>query len=99
MEKLNFIKVEIPLVQELLKKVENIERRLNELNQKPSLEKTWLDVQEVCKILHVGPRTLINYANDGKLMPTPHPGGKKLYRTSDVQEFLEGYYPSGRRGE
>ena len=91
------IQLEIPFLQEILEKVDNIEHRLDNLNQQPSLEKDYLDVQEVCKILRVGQRTLINWANVGKLLPLPNDSGKKLYRASDVQAFLEGTYINGRR--
>ena len=91
--------MQIPLLQDMLDKMEKIEQMLAELNQQPSLLKTILSVEEVCKILHVCQRTLINWDRSGKLKPLPNEGGKKLYYLSDVEAFLEGRYIHGRRGE
>ena len=93
------IQLTLPLFTEVMDKLEIIEKKIDQQNQQPSLEKTILSLQEVCKILQVGKRTLSNWDKANKLKPLPNKIGKKLYRSSDVEAFLEGRYNSGRRAQ
>jgi hypothetical protein len=57
--------------------------------QKPALTgERYMDNGEVCKVLHLAPRTLQEY-RDKRVIPYIKLGGKILYRESDVLRMLE----------
>lgn len=47
--------------------------------------------EEVCRLLHISPRTLQEYRNNGTIAYYKI-GGKLLYRQSDLQAMLERHY-------
>lgn len=49
-------------------------------------EQEFLTQTQLCERWHCTPETLRNYRRDGKLHPS-RPGGKWLYRMSDVQQM------------
>lgn len=49
----------------------------------------YLDNKEVCKMLHISPRTLHHYRDSGKIAYI-HITGKILYKESDVLKLIDG---------
>ncbi len=55
------------------------------------IEKTWLNRNEVCKILQVCEKTLQNYRRK-KIIPFSRVSNKIYYRASDIQAHLMSHY-------
>lgn len=50
----------------------------------------WLDVNEVCQMLHISDRTLRSWTHRGLFHPSiPEGGRKKYYRRSEIDHVLE----------
>jgi excisionase family DNA binding protein len=66
---------------------------IKKMVQKPSErpENTWLDNEEVLKLLKISSRTLATLRKTGKLPYSKH-GGKIRYRYSDILEYIESQY-------
>jgi len=65
-----------------------IENRENPLSQSGT---QWLSGPEVCKILRISTRTLVNYRRRGTL-PYAKIGRKIYYKLEDVEQLLERHY-------
>lgn len=50
--------------------------------------------EEVCRLLHIGKRTLQQYRDNG-ILPYIHIQGKILFRESDILKLLEDNYKKG----
>ena len=81
------IKFELPALDEILRKLETIDAKLeNALISKPQTE-VWLNSLEASKALGVTKRTLASYKEQG-VIPFSQYGRLVRYRASDIQEFL-----------
>ncbi len=82
MQKEDFDKVlvRIDKIQNLLIKVLSTERK-----------KDWIDNQEFCKALSISKRTAQTY-RDRKLISYSQVGSKILYKSSDVEAFLQQHH-------
>ncbi len=75
----------------LLIKIENLEQKIDKLSKKAPLDETWLDINEVLKILNISKRTLQTYRDTGVLAFSQH-GTKIYFRASDIQKYFEENY-------
>ncbi len=66
-------------------KLTTILRKVSE--QKSYQGETWLDNQEVCKILKISKRTLQSYRDEG-ILPFSQVGSKIYYKRSDIDKKL-----------
>lgn len=55
------------------------------------LSEDWLDNQEVLQTLHISPRTLQTYRDNGTL-PFSKIEGKFYYKSSDIENLLQSNY-------
>lgn len=55
------------------------------------LSEDWLDNQEVLQTLHISPRTLQSYRDNGTL-PFSKIEGKFYYKASDIENLLQSNY-------
>ena len=65
--------------------------RVEKINNKDPLEDRWLDIQDVCELLHISKRTLQSYRDKG-ILPFSQIGAKIYYKSSDIQKHLEKHY-------
>jgi excisionase family DNA binding protein len=77
----------------ILDKAKSIEDLLKQisLNERNPLGDTYLDTDEVCKLLKVCKRTLQKYRDEASISFIQF-GGKTLYKTSDLKQVLEKNY-------
>ena len=90
------VQLSIPFFKEVLEKLESMERKLEIISKQSPLEETWLDNQEVAKLLKVTNRTLQSY-RDQRILPFSQVSSKIYYRASDIQKHLDDHYVKGRR--
>ncbi|MCX6266821.1 MAG: helix-turn-helix domain-containing protein [Bacteroidetes bacterium] len=69
---------------EFNRRVTRIEELFLELS-KPRL--TWLEPEEIARLLNVGKRSIDNYRDAG-LIPYSKLGGKVYYRICDIEDYL-----------
>lgn len=72
---------------ELSRVVESINHRLSELTSLRILENSWLDSDQVCKLLGISKRTLQTYRSEGLIAFSQH-GSKIWYSGKDIQDFI-----------
>ena len=70
--------------------VKDLTTKVDFLSKSPSqqLTKKYLDVEDVCAILHVSDRTLYKMRSAGEL-PFVRIGRKILYQASDIHQYIE----------
>ncbi len=85
------ITIESEAFKKLTDSIEEIKAKLSEKQKTTPLSDTWLDNQEVCKLLNISKRTLQAYRDNGKI-PFSQQGSKIYYKASDIDEFLENSY-------
>lgn len=88
----------IPFFSEVFEKLDSMEKKLEQIAKQSPLDETWLDNQEVSKLLRVTPRTLQNY-RDRRMLPFSQVGSKIYYRASDIQKHLEAHYIKPKIGK
>lgn len=85
------LELKIPELQELLEKLEDIKAKLQAENKIVKQSEQWLDNDQAVCILRVSKRTLQNY-RDHRTIPFSQFGRKILYKSSDLQAFLEAHH-------
>ena len=75
----------------LVSQIKILNERVEKINKKDPLEDRWLDIQDVCELLHVSKRTLQSYRDKG-ILPFSQIGVKIYYKASDIQKHLEKHY-------
>ncbi|MFH0757260.1 MAG: helix-turn-helix domain-containing protein [Bacteroidota bacterium] len=87
------IKFEIPILDEIKRRLEKIESRLDSIHQNNKFDKSggWLSTKEASTALGVTPRCLQNYRDQGKI-PFSQFGREVRYRAEDIQQFLLDHY-------
>lgn len=78
----------------IINDLSEIKQAVNMKNLQPLADK-WLDVQEVCQLLHISKRTLINYRAEG-LLPYSQISAKIYFKSSDIEAYLEKHYVKAR---
>lgn len=59
----------------------------------------WLTTAEVAQLMRVHPRTVGNWANEGRLRYKKTMGGHRRYPVSAVRAAMEGDYETAANGE
>jgi len=77
--------------EELLNKVDTLNEKVEKINNKYPLEDRWLDIQDVCELLHISKRTLQSYRDKG-ILPFSQIGAKIYYKATDIQKHLDKHY-------
>ncbi len=75
----------------LVDQIELLNERVEKINKKDPLEDRWLDIQDVCELLHISKRTLQSYRDKG-ILPFSQIGAKIYYKASDIQKHLDKHY-------
>jgi hypothetical protein len=76
---------------ELLKKIDTLSEKVENIDNSNPLADKWLDIQEVCILLKISKRTLQSY-RDRNVLPYSQIGSKIYYRASDIEKHLESHY-------
>jgi hypothetical protein len=84
------IAIETESIQEIMKSLEEIKKKLD-TKKKPALSERWFDNQVVCKLLNISKRTLQHY-RDSSLLPFSQIGAKIYYKASDIEAYLNKHY-------
>lgn len=90
---MSLITIESEAFQRLMKKMEEIESKLDLQKAPMPLSEKWLDNQDACQLLHVSKRTLQSYRDLG-VLPFSQIGSKIYYRAADIEEHLKNHYKS-----
>jgi len=72
-------------------KMEAIKQLLNKEKKDYPLDDRWLDISDVCQLLHVSKRTLQSYRDNG-ILPFSQIAGKIYFKATDIQKHLEKHY-------
>jgi excisionase family DNA binding protein len=88
---MNVITIESEAFQQIVKRLEAINEKLNKEKGTSPLSDVWMDNQDVCELLHISKRTLQHYRDSGKL-PFSQIGAKIYYKASDIDAFLQSNY-------
>ena len=75
----------------LVNQIETLNERVEKRDSKDHWEDRWLDIQDVCELLHISKRTLQSYRDKG-ILPFSQIGAKIYYKASDIQKHLEKHY-------
>jgi len=75
----------------LVEQIKTLNERVENINKKDPLKDRWLDIQDVCELLHISKRTLQSYRGKG-ILPFSQIGAKIYYKASDIQKHLEKHY-------
>ena len=88
---MNVITIESEAFQQIVKRLEAINEKLNKEKGTSPLSDVWMDNQDVCELLHISKRTLQHYRDSGKL-PFSQIGAKIYNKASDIDAFLQSNY-------
>jgi excisionase family DNA binding protein len=77
--------------QEIKKSISDIGNKIENINKKQPLSEAWLDIADVCQLLHVSKRTLQSYRDNGTLSFSQI-GGKIYFKAADIEEHLNKHY-------
>lgn len=94
---MEYIQVKISDLNEVIKEIREVKQQLQESKKKNALDETWLDIQDVCQLLHVSKRLLQSWRQSPAKIPFSQYQNKIWFKASDVQHFLETHYIKGKR--
>jgi len=77
--------------QKIMNDISEISKSLNNTNYKQPLSENWLDIADVCQLLHISKRTLQSYRDNGTLSFSQI-GGKIYFKASDIEQHLNKHY-------
>ena len=77
--------------QKIINDISEISKSLNNTNLRQPLAENWLDIADVCQLLHISKRTLQSYRDNGTL-PYSQIGGKIYFKASDIDFHLNKHY-------
>jgi len=72
---------------EIILKIDTIQKMLSEMENGKTIQKEWLTVKEASDFLSVTTRSMQNYRDKG-LIPFTDFGGKILFHQKELQDFL-----------
>ena len=85
----------ITITSEAFQKIQNdiseISKSISSSNNKQPLSENWLDIADVCQVLHISKRTLQSYRDNGTLSFSQI-GGKIYFKASDIEAHLQKHY-------
>jgi len=76
---------------QIISKIESIDKKIEAQARKQPLSEPWLDIQEACQLLKISKRTLQYYRDNG-ILPFSQVAGKIYFRASDIEEHLQKHY-------
>lgn len=85
------ITIESKAFQEILNQLNQIQSKIEWNEKDKPFNDTWLNNEEVCKLLKVSKRTLQKYRDEG-LLGFSQTGSKIYYKASDVETYLKANY-------
>jgi excisionase family DNA binding protein len=77
--------------QKITNDISEISKSINNSNNKQPLSENWLDIADVCQVLHISKRTLQSYRDNGTLSYSQI-GGKIYFKASDIEAHLQKHY-------
>jgi len=77
--------------QQIIKEISEISKNINHTNNQQPLSETWLDIQDVCRLLKISKRTLQSYRDNG-LLSYSQISGKIYFKAADVEDHLNSHY-------
>lgn len=77
--------------QQVVEKLDNIDRKMDEKKAANPMNPAWLDIQETCQLLKISKRTLQAYRDNG-ILPFSQIGGKIYFRVTDIEAHLNRHY-------
>lgn len=86
---MNVITIQSEAFNEIVGKIEQINKRLSEKEKEP--QEKWLDNQELMQLLKISKRTAQHYRDSG-LISFSQVGNKIYYKMADVEELLKKHY-------
>jgi len=79
------------LIQQEMKKLEERIKELeNQMDEQANTNLSWLDSDDVCKMLHISKRTLKKYCDEG-LFPFSKLRTRNYYRKTDINKYLNNH--------
>lgn len=91
MKSMEVIVIESETFKSLIKKIDEIEVKIEEAIKRPLLNDKWLDIKQTCEILKVSKRTLQTYRDRGVIGFSQF-GGKIYINATDINKYLEKHY-------
>ena len=85
------IVIETKAFQELITRMDNLEKYCKHFAEKQPLADAILDIQQTCDLLNVSKRTLQNYRDDGILGYT-QVGGKIYFPVSAIEQHIRDHF-------
>ncbi len=77
--------------QRLNEKIDNMDRKLDQIQTLNPSPATWLDIAETCAMLKVSKRTLQSYRDNG-ILPFSQVAGKIYFKVTDLEDHLKKHY-------
>ena len=85
---MGIILIEQKVWEKMLESFSELTRKVRQLTGRETGIKTWLDNEDVCRMLNISKRTLQSYRDSGKLAFSQI-NHKIYYKPEDVEAFLE----------
>jgi len=88
------ITIQTEAFREIMEKLEDIRNATAGDKNQQTLSDRWLDIADVCNLLHISKRTLQSY-RDNKILAFSQIGGKIYFKATDIEALLNKNYKSG----
>ena len=85
---MGIVLIEQKVWERMLETFSELTAKVRKLTERNTGMKTWLDNQDVCRILNISKRTLQSYRDSGKLAFSQS-NHKIYYKPNDVETFLQ----------
>ena len=85
------ITIQTEAYREIMEKLEDIKNAAADNKNQQPLSDRWLDIADVCNLLHISKRTLQSY-RDNKILAYSQIGGKIYFKAADIEELLNRHY-------
>lgn len=84
---MNIIAIEGRTFEQIKQRFEDFAKQIKSLCGDSQNNEKWLDNKTVCELLHISPRTLQSYRDNGTL-PYSQIGRKCYYKASDIETLI-----------
>lgn len=84
---MDIIAIEGRTFEQVKQRFEDFTKQIKSLCGDSRNNEQWLDNKTVCELLHISPRTLQSYRDNGTL-PYSQIGRKSYYKTSDIENLI-----------
>jgi hypothetical protein len=89
------ITIEAKAFREVIAELAEIKIAIASNRKQQPLSEHWLDISDVCNLLHISKRTLQSY-RDNKILAFSQISGKIYFKASDIDELLNRNYNKSR---